>query len=58
MEEERKYSFKKGLSKGLLAFALFAVPFFITNFPDIANVTIGGLLVILANWIKFTYGEK
>ena len=54
---ERKYSIKKGLIKGLLAFALFGVPFFITNFPDIANITIGSALVILANWIKFNYGK-
>lgn len=49
------YSFKKGLIKGGIALASFAVPFFIFSFPDIANLTIGAGLVMLVNYLKFTY---
>lgn len=50
-----KYSLKKGLTKGLLSAFLFAVPFAVSSFPDIANLTIGGALVILANFLKVKY---
>jgi len=46
------YSFKKGLIKALTAIAIFGIPFFVTNFPDIANLTIGAVLTLLVNYIK------
>lgn len=55
METLKKYSFLKGLGKMVLSFILFAVPFFVTNFPDLANVSIGSLLVLLVNWLKIRY---
>lgn len=52
-----KYSFKKGFLKGLTTFVLFAIPFFITNFPEVANLTIGAVAVIALNAIK-TYAKQ
>lgn len=53
----KKYSFTKGFLKGLIAFMLFAVPFFNTNFPDIANLSIGAILVIAFNALKYYYNK-
>lgn len=47
-----KYSFTKGLVKGVTSFVLFAIPFFITSFPEVANLTIGAVAVIVLNAIK------
>ncbi len=48
----KKYSFTKGLKKGAISIILFAIPFFITSFPEIANLTIGGILMLGLNFIK------
>lgn len=57
-----KYSFKIGLMKGLKFFAIFALPVivtgFIENFPNWANLTIGGILVMIVNFIKVKAQEK
>lgn len=50
-----QYKFSKGLKKAVVAGILFAIPFFITNFPEIANLSIGAVLVLIANWIKVKY---
>lgn len=50
------YSFVKGLEKGALAIAVFAIPLLINQFPMVANLTIGGLLLMLANWLKQRFG--
>ena len=59
---KNKYSFKIGLIKGLKYFAIFALPLIVTgfteNFPDIANLTIGGLLVMIVNYIKLKFDDK
>lgn len=56
-----KYSFSKGLGKGVLGFVLFAVPMiidqFIVGMPDVANLTLGGLLIMGFNWVKFHYKQ-
>jgi len=52
MEEMKKYSFKKGILKAVISLVLFAIPFMISNFPDIANLTIGSVLMLVYNWIK------
>jgi len=48
----KKYNFGKGLRKGIIGFVLFAIPFLITSFPEVANLTIGGLLLMLLNYFK------
>lgn len=53
--EIKKYSFPQGLKKGFISVLIFSLPFLITNFPDIANLTIGGVLAILVNWLKIKY---
>jgi hypothetical protein len=50
-----KYNFLKGLKKAVVAVVLFGVPLFITQFPEWANLTIGGVLVLAANWIKVKF---
>lgn len=52
------YSFwKTVLKKGIVPILLFAIPFFVTSYPDVANLTIGAVLNMLRdyiqrNWIK------
>jgi len=50
------YKLSKGLHKAVKAFVYFGLPFLVTSFisqvPDIANLTIGSVLVLLANYIK------
>lgn len=54
-----KYKLTKGLGKGVMSLVLFAVPVlidqFVVNMPQVANLTIGGLLVIVWNAVKFHY---
>lgn len=51
-----EYSFTKGLGKGVIAFILFALPLLTQFLPnDILNLTVGGLLTIAFNYIKFKY---
>ena len=51
-----QYKLSKGLHKAVKAFVYFGLPFLVSTFikemPDIANLTVGGLLVMLANYIK------
>jgi len=47
-----KYSFTKGLLKAVVSFVLFAIPFFVTSYPELANLSIGSALVLVANYIK------
>ena len=48
----KEYSFKKGLGKAVVALVLFAIPFFISNFPEWANLSIGTVLMLAYNWLK------
>lgn len=52
---KNQYSILKGIGKGLLAIFLFSVPVVIDQFPQFFNLTIGGLLVVAANYLKFKY---
>ena len=55
-----KFSFKKMLVKGLKYFVIFLLPFlvdkFIISYPEFAQLTIGGLLVMIMNWLKIKAG--
>ena len=51
----KNYSLLKGLKKALIAGVLFAVPFFVTNFPEVANLTIGATLNLGLNFLKVRY---
>ena len=57
-----EYSFKKGLQKGVVAFVLFLLPFLIDQFivqcPELAQLTIGSVLVMGANFLKVKYASK
>ena len=50
-----KYQFGRGVKKAVVAGILFAIPFFITNFPELTNLTIGAVLTLIANFIKVKY---
>lgn len=47
-----QYKFSKGLKKGFFALVIFAIPFLITNFPEIANLTLGAVGLMIVNFIK------
>lgn len=53
------FSFKTMIWKGIKYFIIFAIPFlvnqFIVAFPQIAQLTVGALLVMLVNWIKIVF---
>jgi hypothetical protein len=49
---KQKYSFLKGLSKGILSFVLFLLPVLLTNFPAYMDLTIGAVLVMILNFLK------
>lgn len=47
------YSFYKGVRKALVSIVLVGLPVAIQLLPtDIANMTLGGLLIILVNFLK------
>jgi len=50
------YNYKKTLLKGLKYFVIFLLPVlvdkFIISYPDIAQLTIGGILVLTTDWLK------
>lgn len=50
-----QYKFSKGLIKGLAGVIIFAVPLMIGQFPEWANLTIGGMLIMLVNFLKVKY---
>lgn len=50
-----KYSITKGLFKAVVSIVLFAIPVFINQFSEVANLTIGGALMLLYNFIKVKY---
>lgn len=48
-----KYSFKKGLGKGMVAMAIFAIPLVLDILPsETLNLTLGGALTMLLNYLK------
>ena len=57
-----KYDWKVGLSKGFKYVVIFLVPViidkFIVAYPELAQLTVGGLLVMLVNFIKIKYDVK
>ena len=63
--KERKtmnYSYAKTLKKGFQVLIFFGAPWlvsmFIQEMPEIANLSIGGLLMMGANWLKHKFGVK
>ncbi len=54
-ENKMKYKFSKGLKKGVVSFIIFALPLALANYSDVANLTIGGLGVIIVNYLKVRY---
>ena len=53
--QNKTYSFLKGLSKALISFIVFAIPFFLTQFPDIANLTLGAVSMMVVNYLKLKW---
>ena len=51
-----KYSFGKGFQKGAISFCLFAIPFALNVLPaEWMNLTVGGILIIVMNWLKVKF---
>lgn len=52
----KTYSFVHGLSKGLVQFVIFSFPFFVELLPaEWLNLTVGGVLTVLYNYLKFKW---
>jgi hypothetical protein len=55
-----QYSIKEGLIKFVKYIVIFALPVlvdkFVVSYPEIAQLTVGGLLVVLVNWLKVRFG--
>ena len=51
----KQYNFWKGVEKGFISLILFAIPFAINQFPDVANLTIGAVLTVVLNFLKVKY---
>lgn len=53
---KKGYSLKKNIIKGLVPVVLFGIPILLQILPsDILNLTIGGLLVALLNFVKYNF---
>lgn len=53
------YSFKKGLVKAIINTVIFLVPVLIQILPqEWMNITIGGFLYLIVNWLKIKYITK
>ena len=57
-----KYSLKTGILKAIKYGIIFALPVlvnqFIVGFPEIAQLTVGGILVMIVNAIKIKTGTR
>jgi hypothetical protein len=51
----KKYSIWKGLFKAVVNFAIFAIPFLLTQYSEVANLTIGALGYMLVNFLKVKF---
>ncbi len=58
----KEFSYKTMALKGLKYFVLFLLPvlvnMFIVKFPELAQLTVGALLVMLVNFLKVKVGTK
>lgn len=56
------FSFSKMFWKGVKYFVVFALPAlvnaFIVSYPEWAQLTLGGLLVMFVNWLKIAKAVK
>jgi hypothetical protein len=50
-----QYSVTKGLYKTAINFAIFLIPFLVTQFPEITNLTLGALGYMLVNFLKVKF---
>ena len=57
-----QYSLKRGFTKGLKYGIIFILPLlvdqFIISYPQWAQLTVGGILVMLLNWLKVRVGVR
>jgi hypothetical protein len=58
----KNYSLKKTIIKVVKYLVLFVLPIlvdkFIVEYPQIAQLTIGGLLILIVDWLKHKVGIK
>lgn len=57
----KRYEFKKGLSHVIKYFVIFALPFlvdkFIVDYPQLAQLTVGAILVGIVNYLKIKFSK-
>ena len=59
MANDIKYSFGQGVLKGIKYFILFLIPFALQLLPtEFLNLTVGGILVIIYNFVKIKFLPK
>ena len=47
-----KYSFLKGFGKFISSIAIFSIPAVLASFPQWADITLGGVGILLVNYLK------
>ena len=52
-----KYSIVKGAYKSLINLAIFMIPFLLTQYSEVANLTIGALGYMLVNFLKVKFAK-
>jgi len=62
MSNENSYSFKKTIGKVIKYFIIFLLPVlvdqFIVQYPEIAQLTVGAILVGVVNYLKVKVGVR
>lgn len=56
-DETMQYKFSKGFKKGVVGFIVFALPLALANLPDVANLTLGAVGMIIVNYLKVKYAN-
>jgi len=58
MAKNKQYSFWKGLLKAIITIVLIGIPVVLDILPqEILNLTLGGILVLVLNYLKVKYSK-
>lgn len=55
MKNMKMYSLKKGIVKGLVGIIVFGIPMLITDFPILADLTLGAVGLMIVNYLKVKF---
>jgi hypothetical protein len=54
---KKQYSFIKGAEKSIISLGIFIIPFLLTEFPDLANLSLGAIGTLIVNFLKIKLQE-